>query len=628
MSDLANDTTTGAVLAGGAYLTGTIDAVDDEDWIRVDVQAGETYRFLWNCASGSAGIGAGFALYDADGTVLVNFDNPGTWTWITIQFTFSTSGSYYLGVGGVGDAPAPGGYTVASNLITDSPTEAIDWGTYFLVDAIDICFAEDGEVIPTDVGTLNATAWSDYLLGREMAAFAAFAAVANLSFAQVANPADAELRLVLYEAGTGDLAGLFGFFLPPAYVDAGIGGVNADNTVWNPLPGGSVELGGKDFGKMLHEAGHALGLAHTHDNVNASVILRGVTSFDDLGDFDLNQSIYTIMSYNEGWLTAPHGVPRLPDGSLDRTYGYAGTPMALDIAVIQEKYGANMSHHAGDDLYLLPAVNAPGTFYSCIWDAGGHDVLSAAGAAIGATIDLRAATLRYEAGGGGWVSYHAGIHGGFTIANGVVIEDAIGSALADDITGNDAANRIAGEGGADTVTGGGGADRFAIDFDLDTATQWFRPNAAGTGGITPNGNAAAPAWRNYVERLAEWRSAMEASYGSDADPTETVITVRDGRGSATIRYDNSYTRITSVEGEGDDLVTDWEDGTDHLEFTGMTRAGFLHLLSGGGLTVSADADLAGGAAADTRIAWAGGSVTLQDVQIGAASLASGGILFA
>ena len=39
------------------------------------------------------------------------------------------------------------------------------------------------------------------------------------------------------------------------------------------------------------------------------------------------------------------------------------------------------------------------------------------------TIDLRAATLQYEVGGGGFVSFVAGIHGGFTIASGVVSLD-------------------------------------------------------------------------------------------------------------------------------------------------------------------------------------------------------------
>jgi serralysin len=68
-------------------------------------------------------------------------------------------------------------------------------------------------------------------------------------------------------------------------------------------------------------------------------------------------------------------------------------------------------------------VNAAGTFYSSIWDGGGTDEIRYTGAA-NATIDLRAATLKYEVGGGGFVSYAHGIFGGFTIANGVTIENA------------------------------------------------------------------------------------------------------------------------------------------------------------------------------------------------------------
>ncbi len=73
-------------------------------------------------------------------------------------------------------------------------------------------------------------------------------------------------------------------------------------------------------------------------------------------------------------------------------------------------------------------------------------------------VDLRVATLGFEAGGGGWVSYATGIHGGFTIANGVVIENATGGCKADVIRGNGAANRLDGLAGADTLWGGAGTD--------------------------------------------------------------------------------------------------------------------------------------------------------------------------
>ena len=55
-----------------------------------------------------------------------------------------------------------------------------------------------------------------------------------------------------------------------------------------------------------------------------------------------------------------------------------------------------------------------------------------------ARIDLTAATLDYSPTGAGVVSYAQGIFGGYTIANGVVIENAAGSSGNDVLIGNDA----------------------------------------------------------------------------------------------------------------------------------------------------------------------------------------------
>ena len=75
-------------------------------------------------------------------------------------------------------------------------------------------------------------------------------------------------------------------------------------------------------------------------------------------------------------------------------------------------------------------------------------------ATVGSTINLNDATLLYEPGGGGFISFVGDIHGGFTIANGVIIENAIGGSGADLIIGNQADNILAGGNDNDEVIGG------------------------------------------------------------------------------------------------------------------------------------------------------------------------------
>lgn len=95
-----------------------------------------------------------------------------------------------------------------------------------------------------------------------------------------------------------------------------------------------------------------------------------------------------------------------------------------------------------------------------IWDTGGTDRIVYNGGR-DTTIDLRAATLDYEVGGGGFVSAADGVAGGYTIANGVVIENASGDRGADLIIGNSAGNRLTGGNGNDRIKGNSGADGIA-----------------------------------------------------------------------------------------------------------------------------------------------------------------------
>ncbi|AWM87400.1 M10 family metallopeptidase C-terminal domain-containing protein [Microvirga sp. 17 mud 1-3] len=253
------------------------------------------------------------------------------------------------------------------------------------------------------------------------------------------------------------------------------------------------QFGSRSRSNMIHEIGIGLGLAPSHSGgvLGDATSFPGVHAPNDLGDFGLNQTVYTIMSDNDGLNTAP------PDAEKGQ-YGYQGGLGAFDIAALQALYGPNMTTAAGNDVYTLPTANVPGTGWSSIWDAGGTDTISAAGSTAGVTIDLRAASLQQgDPHAGGYISAQKGISGGFTIANGVVIENATGSAFDDTLIGNSATNILDGGAGNDTyyvdspndvVIDSGGTDTVYATFDFaDPAIEKVYVN-----GVLKSGTAPGP----------------------------------------------------------------------------------------------------------------------------------------
>lgn len=343
--------------------------------------------------------------------------------------------------------------------------DAIDWGTQLPSLTVTYYFKETPALYNSLIGQVGLNAWYPYEKQQAEKALATFETFTNLNFVEVSNQASADIVLMQTSnqyMGTGVL----GVGAPPGTFREGEVLFNWQGLGWdetNPGKGG-LEKGGYGFVTMIHELGHALGLAHPHDTGGTSTVFPGVTpdDYSDLGDYNLNQGIYTMMSYNDGWWTSPNG--RAKGGA---AYGFEGTPMAFDIAALQAKYGANMSYRTGDDTYTLKACNGVGTYYSSIWDAGGSDTIAFGGKA-NAVIDLRAATLLPGWLAGGAVSYVAGIKGGFTIANGVTIENARSGAGNDVLNGNDAANLLAGGRGKDILRGFDGGDRLSGSFGKDT----------------------------------------------------------------------------------------------------------------------------------------------------------------
>ena len=310
---------------------------------------------------------------------------------------------------------------------------------------------------------------------------------------------DADFFYFSYPGTPGPGISLLGSMNPPDNGDEGVAQFNSADERWNAQ---MLQPGGFSFVTLIHEFGHGMGLAHPHDTGGGSSIMQGVEPGPVLGDdggagaFDLNQGVNTMMSYNDGWEKSPYGQPE----TTNEGYGWLSSLMALDIAVIQDKYGVNEDWATGNDTYVLKDANEWGVYidaatgqpavhdatnqatardgyyqgestsYSSIWDAGGIDQITYSGAK-DTNIDLRAATLRYEHGGAGWMSYATGIYGGFTIANGVTIENATGGSGNDTIIGNEIANVLNGGAGADLLRGGGGDDIYFADNIGDSVVE-------------------------------------------------------------------------------------------------------------------------------------------------------------
>jgi hypothetical protein len=538
---------------------------------------------------------------------------------------------------------------------TDADTNPIGDPTPLTFDipgknVITVYFARQGEEYkfddPSQPGLTEivpAAGLSQFEIVSMRNALAAYSDVADIVYVELeqayvpfdpANPqnglrAYADLTILTYNGTPG--TGLLGRHSPPDEGNEGQGEYNRLGPGWNAQ---GLAPGGFSFVTLIHELGHAHGLAHPHDTGGGSSILRGVeaegVAFDyTTGDFDLNQAIYTIMSYEDGWPKSPYGNAPTSSG-----FGYQTGLSAFDIAVIQDKYGVNESARTGNDVYMLPEANAVATFnpdgtlaskatgYTSIWDAGGIDEIRYDGAR-NATIDLRPATLKYEVGGGGWMSYTTGanpVYAGFTIANGVTIENATSGSGDDTLVGsaaNNVLNSGAGKdlvradfGGDDTILAGDGNDYIYFGDALTSADSIDGGAGIDTLGLIGNYNMTFGANQLVgIERLAVYsNSATEgtASYNlttvdANVGPQGFFITAASLKSTETLTFNGSAETDGAFRiqgGAGNDSIAGGAKG-DFL--TGNAGADLLFGLGGNDTLVGgAGADqLRGGAGNDT-----------------------------
>ncbi|HET9429193.1 MAG TPA: M10 family metallopeptidase C-terminal domain-containing protein [Allosphingosinicella sp.] len=478
-----------------------LEMAGDRDYYAVELTAGNVYSFTYNGGIASEAVNPGesigvLGLYNATGGAVVGLSvNTGGET--TITYFAQQTGTYYLRAEAysnfTGGTAQTGGYTldiVGRTLAEIDPLDAIDWKSSDVIDTTlvsgvptaKVYFAVAGENFGERNGAnpLDSLGWNDVEKAAVMDALLEYTKVLGIHYEITTDANEAEFRLIT--TGPGKSYGAYMYPQDPAYgTQQGVSAYNIGSGGWNLGRGSgdqpALVKGGFAYGVILHEMGHGHGLAHAHDRGGGSEVMVGVTAAtNSYGVYNLNQGVYTVMSYNDGWDFHPDGGS--PFNIPGISQGWSGTLGAFDIAALQRKYDVRPDFATGDDVYTLSDANARGTYYETIYDTGGNDTIAYSGER-DATIDLTAATLDYTPTGGGVLSFARGIWGGYTIANGVLIENAtsgagddmlIGNEVANVLTSNDGNDVLLGRGGNDILLAGAGDDLLFGGDGLDVAT--------------------------------------------------------------------------------------------------------------------------------------------------------------
>jgi serralysin len=244
----------------------------------------------------------------------------------------------------------------------------------------------------------------------------------------------------------------------------------------------NIKLGSYGFSTFLHETGHALGLKHGHERDGGFAALP--RKFDSL-EF----AVMTYRAFVGGPINGPFD---------NEKYGFPQSFMMLDIAALQEMYGADYTHNDGDTVYSFGRKTGemfvdgvgqgrPGAnrIFLTIWDGGGDDTYDFSNYHSNLVIRLDpgswSVTNRAQLALLDQATHHyaranvfnALLHDGDTAS---LIENAIGGSGHDRLTGNQADNELTGNGrgdklsghdGADHLLGGPGSDRLWGGADAD-----------------------------------------------------------------------------------------------------------------------------------------------------------------
>jgi len=352
---------------------------------------------------------------------------------------------------------------------------------------------------------------------------------------------------------------------------------------------GSIVIGSEGYGyfTVLHETGHALGLAHPYNPNKVNIMTQEVGGYDgEHPDFDITK---TVMSY----LTASG--EHVFDTPVTH---WAITPMAYDIAALQELYStATVSRNSGsvswyDENSL--GINGNLTIQTILDTGGTNDTIDFSNISGNHIIDLREAIDSQ----GNWVEARTvvnkdSVHVGTSekgdewiyISRGSVIENANGGSGDDLIVANSAENIIIG--------GGNGlfsADSYSSLNNLKGDTVDYSHTAIGSAKLINLGAS------NVTIDPTSW-GGVGASYTIDSEDAYTV-----SEGTISILSTDVLSGIENIFdtkgsdtiiGNGDINVFVYSGGSDYYDGGGEKDYYFIGTIQSGDV-VRIEEDSSGG----------------------------------
>lgn len=150
--DYAANSGTSGYVAVGTTVNGRIEASGDSDWFAVTLSAGQTYRFNLNGAANSGLSDPTLTLYSASGSFLASNDDANGTTASQIDFTVTSSGTYYLAANGYG--ASNGAYQLTTTAVNQTAASGF---------SIDIAFSGSSQY--QSYFTAAAQRWASVITG-------------------------------------------------------------------------------------------------------------------------------------------------------------------------------------------------------------------------------------------------------------------------------------------------------------------------------------------------------------------------------------------------------------------------------------------------------------------------------